>query len=132
MEYTIVLVDDERIVLESLRSQLRGEIEPQVDVELAENASEATLLIEELVESGNRIVLILTDWLMPGMKGDEFLVQVHKRYPEIIKIMLTGFADEKAISRAKKEGGLYECVAKPWDRESLILTINNALKKAVI
>lgn len=129
MDYTVILVDDERIVLESLKAQLRGAFGSHIDLELAENASEATMLIEDLVESGNRIVLIVTDWLMPGMKGDEFLVQIHSQYPDIVKIMLTGYADENAVARARNEGGLYDCILKPWDKDSLIQTLSTALRE---
>ena len=42
-------------------------------------------------------IIIVSDWLMPGMKGDEFLIQVHQKFPHIVKVLLTGQADSEAI-----------------------------------
>jgi CheY-like chemotaxis protein len=64
---------------------------------------------------------------MPGMKGDEFLIQVHQKFPQIIKMMLTGQADDGAVERAKQQANLYHCFHKPWNREELIETIRTAL-----
>jgi response regulator RpfG family c-di-GMP phosphodiesterase len=61
--------------------------------------------------------------LMPGTRGDEFLVQVHQRYPQIVTVMLTGQADDAAIDRARQEANLYHCLHKPWREEELVNTI---------
>ena len=61
------------------------------------------------------------------MRGDEFLIQVHQRYPEIVTVMLTGQADEKAIDRARRDANLYACLHKPWSEEELANVINGAL-----
>ena len=61
------------------------------------------------------------------MKGDEFLIEVHKKFPEITTIMLTGQADDDAIERAKKEANLFHCLRKPWTEEELTRIIRAAL-----
>jgi CheY-like chemotaxis protein len=66
---------------------------------------------------------------MPGMRGDEFLIRVHQQFPNIIKIMLTGQADEAAIERAIRQANLYRCLDKPWSKEELVETIQSALAK---
>ena len=73
------------------------------------------------------LIIIVSDWLMPGTKGDEFLIQVHAKYPQIVKIMLTGQADLAAIERAKKLANLYRCLFKPWDENELVETIETGL-----
>ena len=65
---------------------------------------------------------------MPGIKGDEFLISIHQRFPEIVKIMLTGQASEMAIEKAKKEANLHACLYKPWTEEELIKIIDSAIK----
>lgn len=85
--------------------------------------------MEELNENGLQIIIIISDWLMPGMKGDEFLISVHKKYPSIIKIMLTGQAAEEAIERAKNYANLYRCFSKPWESRELIETIQSAVTR---
>jgi response regulator RpfG family c-di-GMP phosphodiesterase len=64
---------------------------------------------------------------MPGMKGDEFLIKIHQRFPEVIKVMLTGQADEAAIERATQEANLHACLYKPWTEADLTQIITTAI-----
>jgi CheY-like chemotaxis protein len=96
-------------------------------VEAAENAAEAIELIEELDAEQIETLLIVSDWLMPEMKGDEFLIRVHQKFPKIAKVMLTGQADADAIENAKKNANLHHCLTKPWTEEELIRIINSAI-----
>lgn len=123
----ILCVDDEVVVLNSLKIQLKNEFNDHYLYEVAESADEAMEILEELHEEKNDIVVIVSDWLMPGVKGDEFLINVHKKFPNIIKIMLTGQADETAIERAKQQANLYSCLYKPWDGKELVETIKSGL-----
>jgi CheY-like chemotaxis protein len=123
----ILCVDDEPLVLESLRAQLRGIFGDRFSYELAEDATDALELIQELHEEDISVLLIVSDWLMPGMKGDEFLIQVHQQFPTVVKILLTGQADNAAIARAKAEANLYRYLAKPWSETELVETIQSGL-----
>jgi response regulator RpfG family c-di-GMP phosphodiesterase len=69
------------------------------------------------------VILILSDWLMPGMKGDEFLIAVKRRYPSIRSILVTGQADSRAVERVRKEAGTERVIFKPWRREELIAAV---------
>mgnify|MGYP006268935253 CR=1 FL=1 len=123
----ILCVDDEKFVLDSLKVQLKLAFGNSYNYEVAENADEAFEIINELTEDGVNIILIVSDWLMPGMKGDEFLIQVHQEYPGIIKVMLTGQADAEAVERAIAKAHLYQCLHKPWSETELIETIKSGL-----
>ncbi len=123
----ILCVDDEVMVLESLKRELKESFANRFLYEMAENAADALEIIEELQDDNIEIFLILSDWLMPGMKGDEFLITVHEKYPKIIKVMLTGQADDEAISRAKQFANLHSCLHKPWDGKELIKTIESSM-----
>jgi response regulator RpfG family c-di-GMP phosphodiesterase len=125
----ILCVDDEKVVLKSLKTQLKEAFGDAYTYELAEAADEALELIDELVEENVSIILIVSDWLMPGMKGDEFLVQVHHKFPHIIKILLTGQADEEAIERAKQQAKLHYCLYKPWSEAELVEVIKLGLSQ---
>tara|TARA_Y100001949_G_C15791636_1_gene245243 strand:- start:19 stop:417 length:399 start_codon:yes stop_codon:yes gene_type:complete len=127
-EKAILCIDDERIILDSLKSQISREFEGDFTIEVAESADEGMEVIEEMVEDGVRVLIIVSDWLMPGMKGDEFLIGVHQRFPEIVKVMLTGQADEKALERAFKEANLYKVIKKPWEKDELIGVIKSGLE----
>jgi CheY-like chemotaxis protein len=129
MKQAILCVDDEVIVLDSLRTQLKSNFGERFRYEIAENADEAWEVIEDLVGGGVTILLIVSDWLMPGIRGDEFLVQVHHRHPEIVTFMLTGQADQEAINRAKLEGGMRACILKPWREAELIGEISAAMEQ---
>jgi CheY-like chemotaxis protein len=125
----ILCVDDEKVVLHSLRTQLKEAFGDAYVYELAEDADEALEVINELNEEDISIILIVSDWLMPGMKGDEFLIHVHKQFPNIIKVMLTGQADEVAIERAKEQANLHCCLFKPWSEEELVEALKSGLAK---
>lgn len=128
-EKVILCVDDERIVLDSLKKQLSNYYGDQYLYEIAENADDAFEVIEELEDEGLKILIIVSDWLMPGLKGDEFLVKVHQRFPEIVKVMLTGQANNEAIERARRDADLFACIYKPWSEHELIDTINSGLNR---
>lgn len=125
----ILCVDDEKIILDSLKEQIENRMGAGYIYETAENAEEGLEVIEELIEEGAEVLIIVSDWLMPGIKGDEFLIEVHKKFPKIVKVMLTGQASEDAIKNAKENANLHACLSKPWSEDELIETIQAGLKK---
>jgi CheY-like chemotaxis protein len=125
----ILCVDDERIVLLSLREQIFKHFGNQYRYEVAENVDEAWEVIDELYLEGIRILIVVSDWLMPGMRGDEFLIQVHQRFPDIVTVLLTGQADEAAIERARQQANLHAYISKPWTEDNLIGIIKSGLEK---
>jgi CheY-like chemotaxis protein len=124
----LLCVDDEIIVLTALKDQLRRAFGSQFHIDVAESAEEALELLDELSGQGHRLLVIVSDWLMPGMKGDEFLIHAHQRFPTVVKIMLSGQAQQEAVDRAKREAGLHEFLAKPWNAAELVETINAGLR----
>jgi DNA-binding NtrC family response regulator len=125
----ILCVDDEKIVLDSLQDQLRSTFGDEFEYEIAESVDEAWEVIEDLVSQGYEMVLVISDWLMPRVKGDTFLIELHQKYPETVTIMLTGQADPEAVENAYQNANLYAYIRKPWREEDLINYVNNALKK---
>jgi DNA-binding NtrC family response regulator len=124
MKPVILCVDDEKIVLVNLIQQLKSFFGTQFQLETAESAEEALEVIEDV---SNPIILLITDWLMPGMKGDEFLIQFSQKHPNTISIMLSGQADDSAVERAVKEAKLYAFIKKPWQKDELIEIIQKAI-----
>jgi CheY-like chemotaxis protein len=128
MERIILCVDDEKMILDTLREQLMSAFGGRFGYETAESAEEALELVEELLEEEEvALVLIISDWLMDGMKGDELLVRVHKLTPASVKIMLTGQADESAVEIAREKGGMSACLGKPWNKDELFKLIERSL-----
>ncbi|MEB3293909.1 MAG: response regulator [Synechococcales bacterium] len=127
MTQAILCVDDEDTILDCLKEQVRRRFGQDFLCETANSGEEALEVIDELMEEDVRLLVIVSDWLMPGLRGDEFLVRVHRKYPEIVTIMLTGQADRTAIDRAQQEANLHCCLQKPWTEEELYQTIQTGL-----
>ncbi|MBD0306669.1 MAG: response regulator [Microcoleus sp. T1-bin1] len=124
----ILCVDDEPDILNTLKIQLKNEFKNDYFYELAESGDEALDLLKDFQEE-LQVIVVISDWLMPGIKGDELLIKVHQKYPKIIKVMLTGQADTAALQRAVQEADLYCCLYKPWKSTELIETIKSGLGK---
>ncbi|MBW4465832.1 MAG: response regulator [Pegethrix bostrychoides GSE-TBD4-15B] len=125
----ILCVDDERIVLLSLRDQITKYFGDRYRYELAESVDEAWEVIDELCLDEIDILIIVSDWLMPGMRGDQFLAQVHQRFPKIVTVLLSGQADETAIDNARQVANLYAYIPKPWEEQTLINVIRSGLEQ---
>lgn len=129
----IICVDDEVVVLESLIEQLKRNLSSFdiFEIEAAESAEEALDVIEEFEEENIEVALVISDHIMPKMKGDELLISIHKKYPNILTIMMTGQADVGAVGNAVNEANLYRYISKPWEETDLILTVKEALRSYV-
>ena len=124
----ILCVDDEKIILQSLKAQIKKHFSDRYIYEFAESGDEAWEVIEDLHAEGVKLLIIVSDWLMPNMRGDELLIQVHQKYPDIVKVMLTGQADRKAIERTKELANLHRCLHKPWSEDTLIEVLLSGLE----
>ena len=122
---TILCVDDEEIILISLVEELKFHLGNGYIFETASSGISALALIENLEQDGNQLDFIISDCMMPEMKGDELLNEVRKKYPKIKTIMITGFADEHSIGRALNEARALAVLGKPWDSKALIELIKN-------
>jgi len=118
----IVLVDDEEIVLTSLKSFLM--LETEYEHVSFTSANKALKYIEE-----NEIDLVISDYLMPEMDGISLLAKVRELQPEVPRIILTGYADKENAIKAINEVGLFQYIEKPWDNNDLLLIIRNGLEK---
>ena len=118
----LVIVDDEEMVLASLRSFLTLE----TDYEMLTFSSPLKAL-ESIRE--NQVDLVISDYLMPEMTGIEFLLEVKKLQPYATRILLTGYADKENAIRAINEVNLYQYIEKPWSNDDLKLIIQNGLER---
>ncbi|NJK65452.1 MAG: response regulator [Microcoleus sp. SU_5_3] len=123
----IVCIDDEPDVLNSLKIELRKAIGDRCIIETAEGGQDALDLLADLQADDYEIALVLSDYIMPDIKGDELLRLIHEQSPDTLKIMLTGQADLEAVSNAIKYAKLYRYIPKPWQKEDLKLTVVEAI-----
>jgi CheY-like chemotaxis protein len=122
---TILCVDNERIILLSLRDQINKFFGDRYRYEFAESVEEAWEVIEELSKEKVKILLIISDWFIRGIEGNDFLIKVRQYFPDIVTVLLSGQADEIAIENAK----VHASITKPWDEETLINVIKSGLEK---
>ncbi|MDE2275059.1 MAG: response regulator [Burkholderiales bacterium] len=119
---TVLLVDDEPGILSSLRRLLRPY---GYRVLTASSAAEGLQTLEhELVD------LVISDMRMPEMDGAKFLELARSRWPDVMRVLLTGYADIGATVAAINRGEIYRYIAKPWDDADLVLTIAKALEQS--
>jgi DNA-binding NtrC family response regulator len=125
----IVCVDDEPMILRSLRDQITNRFSEEYLCEIAESVEEAWELIEDLHQEGVKLLIIVSDWLMPGTKGDAFLIELHNRFPDVLTILLTGHASEDAVEQVRQYANLYAYIPKPWEEANLLNIIATGLER---
>ncbi|MBK1648717.1 diguanylate cyclase [Rhabdochromatium marinum] len=123
----ILCVDDEPMVISALRTLLEQHLKEVQVIEVAELAAEALEVVDELLSDGIELKVVVADYIMPQMRGDELLVRIHRRLPRIKKILLTGQSDIGGVKQAINEADLYRFIEKPWQNEDLLLTLRGAL-----
>lgn len=117
--YHILLVDDEANILKSVRRLLMQEEDYEISV--------ATSGLQGLgILEGNEAAVVVSDQRMPEMEGVEFLEKVKKKWPDTVRILLTGYADIEASIGAINRGSIFRYLTKPWDEEQLLRTIKDA------
>lgn len=124
----IVCVDDERMVLESLREQARRSLPRDLRIETAESGDEALEVFDELRRAGTDVPVVVSDHLMPGMRGSQLLAAIHRVDPRCRCILLTGQATADAVGEAVNEASLYRYLGKPWAESDLVMTVREALR----
>lgn len=120
-KYTILLVDDEPGVLKALTRVFEEE---NYQILTALDGEQAIRVLEK-----NQVQLVISDFMMPKMNGAQFLSQVKSLYPDMIRIMLTGHADTRAVMGAINEGAVYKFILKPWHDDDLRITVAVALEQ---
>jgi CheY-like chemotaxis protein len=124
----ILMVDDDKTVLDSLNNQLRSSFGRELKYETASSVAEAWDILEETLAADGHIALIISDWMMPSVKGDQFLIEVTQKYPSIPQVMLSGFADEESVERARQGAHLLAYITKPWQANDIVDAVRKALE----
>jgi len=123
----IICVDDEKYILDGLRTALIDEFGDEYEIEIAEDGEEALDMMKSFIVEGNEVPLIISDYIMPGMKGDELLKQIQILSQKTYKIMLSGQANLDAVTNSLNKGDLYRFFSKPWDNKNLTKTVKQVM-----
>jgi len=116
----IMLVDDEPVVTDSLKTLL--EFETNYEILAFQSPVDALKMFQ-----ATPVDVVISDSLMADMDGLEFLAEIKKLYPDTARILLTGYGDKENAIKAVNEVGIFQYIEKPWDNEHLKLVIRNAL-----
>jgi len=122
---TILCVDDEPSILESLKRFCNAN---QWQAICVDSGPEALNALKQAEQNSISIDLIISDMRMPNMTGADLLKQTRQLYPEIPRILLTGYADIDALSKAVNECAIYNYISKPWDANLLTNVIKSSLE----
>jgi two-component system, NtrC family, response regulator HupR/HoxA len=116
---SVLVIDDELRSVEALERILEDDFE----VMKATSVREAEAILAE-----EAIQVVLCDQRMPGVTGVEFLKTVRERWPDVVRMIISGYTDAEDIIQGINEAGIYQYVTKPWQPESLTLTLKNAVR----
>jgi response regulator RpfG family c-di-GMP phosphodiesterase len=122
---TILILDDEEMVVTSLRNLFRL----QTDYRLLTHTDP-----EEALKAARSspVDLVITDYLMPRMDGISFLARFKEIQPQAVRVLLTGYADKENAIKAINTVGLYQYLEKPWENEALLMIVRNGLEKRAL
>ena len=119
---TVLIVDDEDMVITSVRAFLQLETEYEIAGFTSPEQAAAYLRT-------NPVEVVVSDYLMPKMTGLQLLARAKELQPEAARVLLTGHADKQSAIQAINEVGLYQYLEKPWDNAQLLLVINSAIER---
>jgi CheY-like chemotaxis protein len=119
-QYKILYIDDEILALKYFRKTF----EEQFTIFTASSTQEGWNIIQECEQE---IGIIITDQVMPGEKGVDFLERVRRAHPQIVRILITAYADLESAIQAVNSGQIYKYVTKPWDFNHLSMTLKRSL-----
>ena len=113
---TVLFVDDDPVAMKLIIENFKKVFGPSLKCEKASNAQEAEeAILELLTERGALPSLIVSDWMMPGKRGDQFLIEVNHNYPEIPLVLHSGLARQDTVDTIRTSCELLCALPKPWD-----------------
>jgi CheY-like chemotaxis protein len=125
----ILCVDDEVIILMAIKLELRNAFGSEFVYETASDGAEALELMESLMKEGVRVVVVISDWLMPGMKGDELVIEIQRRYPDIQAMIVTGQADDAKIEQLRRNASLSAVIGRPWRVGEIVSAVQACIER---
>lgn len=123
----ILIVDDEYVILETLRLQIMRLTGPDTIIEAASSAEEAYQVLKELSEQGQELVLTISDFNLGDAKGTDVLNFTHVLFPQAHKAILSGQSDIKVLDEFHQKIGLDAFISKPWNYDILSSLVQKAV-----
>lgn len=121
-EPVVVIVDDEQMVITSVKAFLN--LETEYTIHGFTDPEEAVKFLET-----NPADVVVSDYLMPRLNGIQLLGKAKQLQPEAARVLLTGHADKHSAIQAINDVGLFQYLEKPWDNSQLLLVIQSAIER---
>ena len=124
----VIIVDDQREVLTTISKDL-SELSAKVSIEECESSGEALELLEEIDSNGDFPAVVISDHVMPGKTGVEFLSDISSdsRFSKVKKVLLTGLASHQDTINAINQANIQSYIEKPWDKANLVKTVKELI-----
>ncbi len=123
----ILAVDDEPYILQTMKAMFRRDFKDYY-LEFATSGEEALTILNNYLEKNIKVSVIISDFLMPGMKGDEFLGKANKLTPDSAKFLLSGMINKDTSDGLIEEAGINKVIHKPWENKELLDDVKNAVE----
>lgn len=127
MRKVILCVDDEAVILLTLKFLFKGAFGNEYRIESAYGAEEALRILEEEDREEIDVRLLITDWLMPGRKGDDLIRSARAMKPGLPCILITGQAEEDVLAALVRENLVHAILRKPWHENRLLDAVRECL-----
>lgn len=124
----ILFVDDEFFILQTFKAIFRRDFK---DYELlfAQSGEEALGKLKECAPDSKEPIIVFSDWLMPGIKGDELLVKIHEQFPQSVGFLLSGMINREPTQEIFERANIKRVIVKPWDNEELKSIVTETLNQ---
>lgn len=123
----ILAVEDDLEALNALRMQLERNFSDEYLIEFAQNVDEAITVIDELISKEIGVIVLLSDWYMPGKNADVLVDYIKTKNPAVRVIVLSGQLDIKKAGEMMEQKFIDRVILKPWDEVNLVKQIRNFL-----
>jgi DNA-binding NtrC family response regulator len=127
-EKIILIIDDEPIILQSLKIQLERLVSSDYYIEPASSGEEAFELLDEFHSNKKNLVMVISDYNLDAIKGTEVLAKTAQLFPNASKVILSGQMDLSEIEKFKSSYKLDLQMGKPWDINEIFELINNQIE----
>ena len=122
----ILFVDDEYYILQTFKAIFRRDFK-DFKLLLAQSGEEALKKLDPYEKADVEALVVFSDWLMPGLKGDELLLKIHEKFPQSIGFLLSGMINKEPSPEIFKKANIKKVIVKPWDNQMLKQTLKEAL-----